>query len=305
MVHPEACEPGIYAMPNLTTVEGVRAYRAVLALLARRYCNVEHGFIRRWIVHNEVDYGWTWTNMGEQPAALYMDHYVRSLRLVWLAARERNPEAEVFISLTHGWIPPRGDGTREYGVRGLLERLADASSREGDFGWGVAYHPYPQSLFDPRAWNDRRVAWSFDTELVTPRNIEVLDAFMHEGRMRTASGGVRSVMLSEQGFHTAGYGEEAQRLQAAALAYTWHKIRPLRSIVAFQYHRWVDAADEGGLLLGLRTLASPGKPFGEKKRAWSVFKALDTDVEGEATAFALPVIGVDAFDAVPYRGSIR
>jgi hypothetical protein len=112
------------------------------------------------------------------------------------------------------------------------------------------------------------------------------------------------VLLSEQGFHTKDYSPEAQQLQAAALVYTWHKIRPLASIEAFHNHRWIDALDEGGLLLGLRTAPGTGGPFGERKSGWSLYQALDTPGEEAASAFAKKIIGVTDFSQIPHRGPI-
>lgn len=141
--------------------------------------------------------------------------------------------------------------------------------------------------------------------MITIKNIEVLDAYLQQPRMLYRENIVRGVLLSEQGFHTIDYGKEAQELQAAAFVYTWHKIRPLRSIEAFQNHRWIDHPKEGGLLLGLRTLPDKDHPFGRKKFSWEVFKALDTPEEENATAFAKPIIGVRDFSEIPYRGKIE
>ncbi|HVR35283.1 MAG TPA: DUF5722 domain-containing protein, partial [Methylomirabilota bacterium] len=281
IVHPEADPAGEYAMPNLATEAGARVYEAALAFLAERYARPgdPHGRITNWIPHNEVDYGWTWTNMGLQPLAVYLDTYLRSMRLCHLTARRFNPHARVFISLTHHWNVEPDPGWRSYSPRTMLEWLARYSVVEGDFDWGVAYHPYPQNLFKPDTWNDERAAHDFDTELITMKNIEVLDAWMRRPAMRRSNGEVRPVMLSEQGFHTADYGAAAQRLQAAALVYAWHKIQPLDSIEVFHNHRWLDPPHEGGLLLGVRTLPTGEDPNGERKCGGEVYQALGTQDE--------------------------
>jgi hypothetical protein len=302
--HPEARAPGMYAMPNLTTPEGVHAYRAALAFLAKRYAGGPHGRITHWILHNEVDQAFAWTNMGEQPMDIIMDHYVRSMRLAYLSARQFSPSAKVFISLTHHWTAPEGTSLQHYRPKEMLDRLADYSRLEGDFEWGVAYHPYPQGLFQAATWNDKRPSFSFDSPYITPKNIEVLDAYLHRQPLLYRGEKLRSVLLSEQGFHSKDYSHEAQQLQAAALVYTWHKIRPLSTIEAFHNHRWIDHRGEGGLLLGLRTLPDAAKPFGERKSGWSVYQALDTPGEESASAFAKEIIGVTDFAQIPYRGPI-
>jgi hypothetical protein len=291
-------------MPNLTTPEGVHAYRAALAFLSERYAGGPHGRITHWILHNEIDQAFTWTNMGKQPMEIIMDHYVRSMRLAYLSARRFNPSAKVFISLTHHWNSPEGASLHRYRPREMLNRLAEYSRLEGDFEWGVAYHPYPQGLFQAATWNDTRPTFSFDSPYITPKNIEVLDAYLHRTPLLYEGKKLRTVLLSEQGFHTRDYSPEAQQLQAAALVYTWHKIRPLASIEAFHNHRWIDALDEGGLLLGLRTAPGKGGPFGERKSGWSLYQALDTPGEEAASAFAKKIIGVTDFSQIPHRGPI-
>ncbi len=306
LIHPESTSPGIYGMPNLTTAEGVQIYAAVLDFLARRYAAADgpHGLISNWIMHNEVDYAWTWSNMGEQPMELFMDTHVRSMRTAYLIARQANSHARVFLSLTHSWNKEGPEG-RSYSPRALVDRLAEYSKAEGDFEWGLAYHPYPQSLFNADAWNDTVVKFSFDTPMITIKNIEVLDAYLRQPRMLYKGEKVRGVLLSEQGYNTKDYSEDAQKLQAAAFVYTWHKIRPLSTVEAFQNHRWIDHPKEGGLLLGLRTLPGADHPHGEKKLAWKVFQALDTPEEGVATAFAKTIIGVSDFSRIPYTGKIK
>lgn len=304
MIHPEADPAGTLAMPNLATMEGAKCYAAALDLLAERYTreDTEFGRITNWIAHNEVDQAWTWTNMGEQPMPRFLETYYRSLRLIHYSARKYDPHARVFASFTHHWFHP-GDGTRSYRTREMLRLLNQLSKAEGDFEWGVAYHPYPQDLRQQRTWEDRQPTFSFDTPKITMRNIEVLAAYLRQPEF-LFEGRSRPIMLSEQGFHTPTYSAAHQRDQAAALVYTWQKLKALPGIEAFHYHRWGDHPHEGGLRLGLRTLPSQEHPLGEKKRAWSLYRALGTPQEADATAFALESLGVPNLQAIPYPGSI-
>jgi hypothetical protein len=295
LLHPEANRAGHYAMPNFTSAQGVKLYGGMLAFLAERYAQAgdPHGRITNWIMHNEIDYGWEWTNMGAQPREIYLDSYVRSMRLAYYTARRFNPQARVFISLTHSWNVAPDPAWKTYAPRRLLEDLGRYSRLEGDFEWGVAYHPYPQSLFKPDTWNDQLATHSMDTRMITMKNIEVLDAFMKREDMLYQASKVRGILLSEQGFHTPGYSERAERLQAAALVYTWQQMRELDSIEAFHNHRWVDHPQEGGLLLGLRRLPSTEFPQGQKKFAWEIYQALETDREEAMTRFARELINAE------------
>ncbi len=306
--HPEADRAGHYPMPNLTSRAGAEAYGAMLSFLAARYGdpNGPYGRPLNWIMHNEIDAGWVWTNMGQQPILRFMDSYVRSMRYCHLLARQYDPGSRAYISLTHHWtLPFDKNPLRGYTSRGLLEALTDYSKAEGDFEWGVAIHPYPESLYESATWNDTKVDFTFDTPLLTPKNLEVMDAYMEIPSMLYRGKTVRSLMFSEQGFNTRDYSEAQQLQQAAAYVYLWHKLRNMRNIDSYQNHGWFDHAGEGGLLLGLRTLRTKEHPWGTRKKAWHIYKALDTPDEAAATEFAKEVIGINVFSEIPYTGEIQ
>ena len=115
---------------------------------------------------------------------------------------------------------------------------------------------------------------------------------------------MRSVYLTEQGPNSPDYSARALAEQAAALAFVWQKIRRLDTIEGFHYHNWADNRREGGLRIGLRRFPDdPDEPLG-RKPIWHVYRALDTPDEAAAIAFALPLIGIGAWDEAPYRGPI-
>lgn len=295
--HPDATEDGIFAMPDVTSEEGISLYGAILNLMAERWSRPDgkYGRVHHWIMHNEVDAGWVWTNAGEKPDIVYMDLYQRSMRLMDLIARQYDPNSWAFITLTHHWAN-RGD-PRWYGSRRLLELLRDFCAAEGDFPWALAYHPYPQDLFNPRTWEDGQATFSFDSEKVTPKNLEVLDAFMKQAALRYR-GEVRPVHLSENGFNSKDYSEKELADQAAGMALAWKKMAALSSIQSWQYHNWIDNRHEGGLKIGLRKFPDePGDPLG-KKPIWELYRALGTPDEDKAARPYLEVIGVKDWAAV-------
>lgn len=300
LVHPDYNPAGIYSMGNLTSEAACDTYRAVISFLAERYSRPDqaYGWITHWIIFNEVDYGWIWTNMGEQPMSLYMDAYEKAMRLTYIEARRYNPNAEVFISLTHHWSYSPADKFRAYPPRDLLDRLALYSQATGEYQWALAYHPYPQSLLKPRTWEDSKATADFDTRYITPKNIEVLDQYLRQTQF-LFEGKPRTIVLSEQGYHTPDYSQKSMLDKAAAIAYTWEKIMPLDSIESFHYHRWVDHPQEGGLKVGLRTLPESGKPFGDRKEpAFSVFSALETEAHGKAIEPFKSIIGIDDWSEI-------
>jgi hypothetical protein len=304
IAHPDADPSGIFAMPNLTSEEGVRAYGAALDFLANRYGRADnkYGRIHHWIMHNEINAGWVWTNAGEKTALRYMDLYHKSMRMAQLIARQYDPHAKAFISLEHHWtmVLPKF-----YAGRELLELLTDFSRAEGDFDWAIAFHPYPQNLFDPRVWADNEVTFTFDTPKITFKNLEVLDAWVKLPHMRYQGKMLRTVHLTEQGLNSLDYSEENLRNQAAGMAYAWNKYKHLNTIEVFHYHNWVDNRGEGGLRIGLRKFPDDkDDPLG-KKPIWYVFQALGTDKEAEVLAPYKSVVGVQDWAEVRHRGPIH
>jgi hypothetical protein len=289
LAHPES-DGGIYAMPDLTSPRGTAIYSFVLDRIAQRYAHPARspGGITNWIAHNEIDFHSVWTNMGSQPRNVLMETYYRSMRLIDAAARKHNPHARVFASLTHHWMVADDGNWRQLSPRETIDRLQQYSRIEGDFPWGVAYHPYPQSLFADNAWTDSEAMSDFDTPLITVQNLEVLGEYLEQPTMRDSHGERRPVLLSEQGYHTPTYDSDAQHRQAASLWYAMNKVRSLPWIESFHYHRWIDHPDEGGLLLGLRTLPTDAAPYGQPKHAWHVYRAFGTEEERSSVS-SLPL----------------
>jgi hypothetical protein len=293
--HPDADPEGIYAMPHLTDTESLSLYGALLNFMAERWSrpDSEFGRVHHWIVHNEVDAGWEWTNAGQKSAPEYMDLYHRSLRLTDLIARQYDPHSRAFISLTHHWAHP--GQPRWYGSKPLLDLLVRFCRAEGDFPWALAHHPYPQDLFNPRTWEDTQATLSFDTPKITPRNLEVLDAYMKRPEL-LHQGEVRPVHLSENGFNSKDYSEKELTDQAAAMAMAWKKIAPLTSIHIWHYHNWIDNRHEGGLRIGLRKFPDDADdPLGPKP-IWHLYQALATPAEDQACQPYLQNLGIDSWN---------
>ena len=284
MAHPDADPAGVYAMPNVASPEGLQTYAAALNFLAERYSRPDkkYGRVHHWIMQNEVDAGWVWTNAGEKSELTFMDLYNKSMRTMYLIARQYNPHAKVFFSLTHYWNET--EDTHFYLPRHMLSELVSYSHAEGDYEWAIAYHPYPESLFKPRTWEDKKVTFSIDTPFITFKNIEVLNAWAQEPGTFYRGVKRRTIYLSEQGFNSPDYSQKSLTDQAAALAYAWKKIEPLDAIEGMQYHNWVDSSGEGGLRIGLRKFPEDhDDPMG-KKPIWYLYQKLGTPEEDMASA---------------------
>lgn len=49
-------------------------------------------------MHNEVDGGLSWTNMGVKPVTIFSDTYIKSMRMCYNIVRQYDEHAEVFAS---------------------------------------------------------------------------------------------------------------------------------------------------------------------------------------------------------------
>ncbi|WP_226895384.1 DUF5722 domain-containing protein, partial [Luteolibacter marinus] len=301
--HPDAASPGIYVLPNFTSREGVNAYAAAMNFLAERYSRPdgEFGRVHHWIMHNEVNSGFFWSNAGDKSSITYLDLYQKSMRTAHLLARQYDANATALISLEHCWtisLDPRAHPARE-----LLGHLVDFSRKEGDFPWAIAFHPYAQDLTNPRVWEDKEATFDIGTPYLTYRNIEVLDAWARQPRV-AYRGRPREIQLTEQGVNSPDYDPATLSAQAASMAYVWKKIEKLATVRAFQYHLWADDHSEGGLRLGLRKFGDdPEDPLGIKP-IWHVYRAIGTDHEEEAFEFAKEIIGIRNWEEVRHQGPV-
>ncbi|MCX7016932.1 MAG: DUF5722 domain-containing protein [Candidatus Sumerlaeota bacterium] len=294
---------------NLTDEPGLLYYRAALEYFARRYSDPSgaHGWVAGYIIGNEMQAHWEWTNYGAMPAGEVARNYSDAMRVAWLAVRKYHREARVYVSMCHWWhAMHRDDPLRAIAGDDLLEKINDYVRAEGDFPWQAAFHPYPENLFECRFWNDRMAVMGLDTPIISFKNLEVLPAFLAQERF-LCQGQPRHIILSEQGFHCPD-GPDAEQVQAAAFADSWIKVSHMPTIDAYQLSRYVDHAKEGKLRFGLYegdpADPNPSKPK-RKRLLYDVYRVADTPEWEKAFAFALPVIGLRSWDeALPSTAPI-
>lgn len=291
--HPDFNGIAPYTMPNMTTIESTNCYAAALDFLAERYSDPNMR-IAHWIIHNEVDGGSHWTNMGDKPIATFMDTYLRSMRMCYNIAHQYDQHSEVFISFSHGWNIAAGGGW--YKVRDMLDFMNQFSESEGDFFWSLACHSYPAQLGNPCTWDDEQATYSMDTEYVTLKNLEVLDKWVKTSRNQYKGTIRRSVWLSEAGTCSPSYEDDDLQDQAAGFAYGWKKINNLDGINGIQWHSWFDHLGDGACL-GLRKYAD-APHNGEAKPVWTTYQKADTDEEDDYFEQYLSRIGIDSWEGI-------
>lgn len=302
LLHPHYTKecPNHLSAFNTSTPEGLAWFKACTEFLADRYSQTgfPHGRVVNYIVGNEVNSHWWWANMGHVTMEEFARDYGRTVRICDTAVRKFSPSSRVFVSLEHHWNIhyPAGDKTQSFEAHRFVDYLNQLGKEGGDFDWNIAFHPYPENLFQCRTWKDKSATFNDDTPRITFKNIEMLPQYLRRTAMRY-HGSPRHVILSEQGFHSNGTpkGEEAQ---AAAYCYAYKKIEHLVGIDAFILHRHVDNPGEGGLNLGLwRRNGNTAEPL-SKKPIYEVFRLADTTQQKAAFEFALPVIGIKSWNDI-------
>jgi hypothetical protein len=301
MIHPRCITNAPNRLGNFNTVteEGSGAFVAAMEFCAERWSRPDkkYGRVAGYIMGNEVNSHWWWANMGRVTMTEFADDYLRTMRLAHHAVRRQSSWARVYMSLEHHWNVryDRKSEHTSFPGREFIDYFARRAREGGDFDWHVAFHPYPENLFEPRFWLDKSASNNvLTTPRITFKNIELLPAYLRRAEL-LYNGQPRRIILSEQGFHTPK-GTNGEIIQAAAYALAYKKIEAIDGIDAFILHRHVDHKDEGGLLLGLRGLtpnATEGRP---KKKSWETFRAADTPEWEKAFEFALPVAGLKSWD---------
>lgn len=285
---------GNYTMPNLTTAKAFNLYAAALEHMASTHCTPGNR-ISHWIMHNEVDHANQWTNMGDQPMQRYIDRYIKSMRICYNIVRQYDQNASVLGSYTHCWTVADGN----YAPKKMLEATVAYSDAEGDFRWGVAYHPYPQDLTKPSFWvNDTQATYSMTTRYITFKNLEVIDAWIKQKENFYKGKTKRVLFLSEQGTNSPSYSESDLALQAAGGAWAWKKVSKLDGIDAIQWHNWADNKAEGGLRIGLRTFAEGSVSNLTPKPVWYVWKAAGTAEEDSVFDQYKTTLGISDWDSI-------
>lgn len=305
LLHPgyEKAAPNRLGAFNTVTAEGVLHFRACAEFLAHRFGDpkVYHGRVANFILGNEVNSHWFWANRGRVSMEIFAEDYLRTARIANTALRKISSSARLYLSLEHHWNIryPGGDAGQAFAGRPFLDYFSRRAREQGDFDWHLAFHPYPENLFEPRTWNDKSATTNDNTPRITFKNLEMLPRYINRPEM-LLRGQPRRIILSEQGFHTPDK-PEGELWQAAAYAYAYYKTARLPGIDSFILHRHVDHGAEGGLNLGLwtrnknsRSAAEPTK----RKLSYEVFKAADTVDWRRAFEFARPVIGIQDWEEI-------
>lgn len=275
--HPDFCEGGRISAFNLHAPRAVRLYAAFIAFLTDRYARPDAPYGRAvgLIVGNEVNSGFEWCNMGYKTMEEYVYDYTTSLRLCWQVSTAIWAGMRTYISLDHFWTGANfgGDPMRFYGSKFVLEELNRLCLTEGQVGWNIAYHPYPENLMFPDFWNDATATTDENTYRITFKNLEMLPQFLRREE-NLFRGERRRIILSEQGFNSHNT-MTSEILQAMAYGKAYHKVMEIPEVDSFILHAHQDNKAEFGLNLGLWKRRPEDSTPDSPKPIYYVFRDID------------------------------
>ena len=267
--------------------------QATLNFLARRYSSTNGKYGR--IVGNEVNNYRTYNYAGSKTLNQYAKIYADQFRLAYNTLTSVYSNARVYISLDHLWNTNNVSGT--FASRKMLDKFASKLRAGGNISWNLAYHPYSSPLTEPRFWanTNRQLTKSLSSPVINMGNIQILTNYI-----RQKYGSKTRIILSEQGYTSVQNGKNVEKLQAAAIAYSYLISESNNMIDSLIIHRQVDHRAEisQGLNLGLwTTSASSSSPEDakSKKLSWSIYKYMDTSRSNSTTKSLVSSIGVTSW----------
>ena len=300
-----------HTMFNVHTQDGYEKTRAIISFLAQRYdgSNPNYGRISNWVIGNEINNQKDWNYMGATDLNTYVQTYEDVFRVFYTAIKSHSANDRVYFSLDQNWNNPAyKDGKLKYGGKEVVDTFNSIANVQGQIDWGLAFHPYPYPITEPDFWNEDTsiVQDSFDSPVITFKNINYLTDYFAQDQLKKKDGSVRHIILTEQGFtaYSTKQGKDVTDIQAAAYAYSYYIVDSNPYIDAYLLSREVDAPSEVnvGLKFGLWEcdMNQPNAIAETKRRKiWAVFKNIDKKATTlENTEFAKSIIGIDKWSDV-------
>ncbi len=271
-----------YYVFNTTTEAGENYVEAVANFLAERYNGSNgHGKIFAWVIGNEINHQY-WNYTGAMDIRSYVKIYQHAFRVFYTAVKGRNADSRVFFSIDNIWNDSsQTNGTTYYKGKDVLDQFNSVAAEEGQIDWGLAYHPYPYPMTDPVFWDDGNNGLTQDvtTPILNFYNLHVLTDYMQTDAMRSPTGKVRHITLSEQGFTSMTPGGNKLQEQAAAFAYSYYLTESNPYIESYLLSRQTDAPTEtqSSTAFGLYYCDenSSGITATHSKPIYSIFRDID------------------------------
>lgn len=303
-----------YYMFNASTKEGAETLEAIVSFLALRYSGMDgtKGKISNWIIGNEIN-NQVWNYAGPKDITTYVQEFIKGFRICYTAIKSVNSNDHIFFSTDFYW-KETNPTLLNYAARDVIDLFAQMSREGGDMDWGLAYHPYPDPMTEPEFWDDGevgengicRVTDSVDSYIVNFKNLHVLTDYFKRQELLKKDGGIRHIILSEQGFSSQSPERgDVEQIQAAALAYAYYIADSNPYIDSFLLHRQVDNVSETNINIAVGLwrcdMSTPGVVNATgKKKAWEVYRDIDKKKSLETVRFAKGIIGIGKWsDVIP------
>lgn len=240
-------------------------------------------YVDNWVIGNEIN-SQAYNFYGPADIKTYTKVYCDSFKIMYRDIKEKNPDANLFISFDQGWDLPqyrknhraydKVNGQYRYNAKEQLELINSFLGQNVD--WGLSLHPYPTPVEQGMFWDDQYSGFDDqdkeETErpyLITAKNFDVAINYINQARFLYKGKTPRKVIISELAF-TSHDGEE---IQAAGLYYIWEKVCKYDDIIALLYNAQTDLPDE--YHFGLTSDKN------RKRLAWAVFRDMDRGEEGK------------------------
>jgi len=299
-----------YYMFNSATAEGFEQTRAIASFLAERYngSNSNYGKISNWIIGNEIN-NQQWNYVGAMDLTSYVQAYQNAFRVFYTAIKSISANDRVYYSLDYNWNNEI-DHKLKYGGKEIVDTFNSIANEQGQMDWGLSYHPYPCPMTEPEFWDDDNtglITNDFNSPVINFKNLSTLTDYMAQDCLKSPTGKVRHIILTEQGFTaTKQSGEDVTQTQAAAYAYSYYLVDSNPYIDAYILSRQVDAPLEvrSGLSFGLWACdMNQGNEIiaTKRRKIWQVFHDIDKKKSTlETTEFAKSIIGIQKWsDVIP------
>lgn len=267
---------------NVLTDDAVVFLEAAFVFLCDRYTrdDEKYGRIYGIVCGNEISVHSLWCNAGKCNCETYCSEYIVALRMAWLAGAQYCDTWRSYVSLDDHWanIAPIPNFGKYDGAPGkeILETLVQIGKEEGDFYWGIAYHPYTSNLRCSDFWNDPEATDDYETSpVVSFKNLHILQQFVQKPE-NTYYGKVRRILLSEQGFNCPTEYIQDEIIQCFAYGRAYKQVMQIDEIDAFIYHSHFDnKTEDGQLKLGLWRSDHVTDPNQDAKLLYVLFQAID------------------------------
>ena len=241
-------------------------------------------YVDNWVIGNEIN-SQLYNFYGPADVEEYTKKYCESFKICYDKIKEKNENADIFISFDQGWdIPSYNtringyDKIRSKYRYNAKEQLSLINTYLGkNIDWGLSLHPYPAPVDSAYFWDDEYAGYIPDSEIknerpyyITLKNFEVAINYFSAAKFFNVKNEPRKIIISEFGLTS----HDGDREQAAGLYYLWEKIENMPNVVALLYNAQTDLAD--GYNFGLTSDKN------KKRLIWAVFRDMDKDPDNRA-----------------------